>query len=105
MSIEVRAIAQAAVVLEGPAGVGRRLASLDGVEVLRLSLVPGAELPAHRVPDKAWFLVLSGAGRLTVDEESAELGEGDSTLVPAGATRGWLNRRQQPLELLVLRGV
>ena len=33
MSIEIRALAQAAVVLEGPAGTGRRLASLDGVDV------------------------------------------------------------------------
>lgn len=105
MAIELRRAADAALVLDGPAGTGRRLATLAGAEVLRMSLVPGGELPAHRVPQRAFFLVLAGSGRLTVDGESLDLEVEDSALVPADAERSWQVLGSGPLELLVLRDV
>jgi quercetin dioxygenase-like cupin family protein len=105
MPVELRRAAQAAVVLEHGDCLGRRMASLDGRTVLRLSLGPGAELPAHRIDERAWFLVLAGEARLEVDGESFQLGPEDSALVPAHGERAWRNPGTEALELLVLRGV
>ncbi len=82
---------------------GRLLATTPAGNFVRMTLQPGAVVAPHPVPMDAHFYVISGSGRLTVDESSFEVGAGSLVPVSAGAMRGWENLATEPLELFVVK--
>ncbi|MES9520877.1 cupin domain-containing protein [Streptomyces capoamus] len=57
--------------------------------------------PTHTISEEETFYVLSGRLRLTIDEESAELGTGDAAVAPAGSTLTVANPTDRPARMWV----
>jgi quercetin dioxygenase-like cupin family protein len=83
--------------------LGRILASTPSGNFVRMTLQAGATLAPHPVPMDAHFFVISGSGRLTLNDETFVVEAGSLVPVPAGALRGWENLGSEPLELFVIK--
>ena len=64
---------------------------------------PGKSTHPHRLTaETEVYVVVRGRGRMRIDEECAELGPGDSIVIPAGA-RQWIECvGAEPLQFLAL---
>ena len=63
---------------------------------------PGQEQKAHVHADQdKVYMVLEGQGTFRVGKESRTLGEGESTMAPAGEEHGVLNHTSNRLRVLV----
>lgn len=62
----------------------RTLAQNDAVSVTVFAFDKGEEIAAHKSGGDALILCLDGEGRVTIDEDTYELKEGDSIVMPAG---------------------
>ena len=71
---DVEAVDSLALGLEGSERMVLRLLSEDSVCI---ELAPGGRTPHHAHPDKERFVVISGEGRITVNEEQRPLGPRD----------------------------
>lgn len=103
--------ARPAALHHGTAGVTDRLligaAPLDwphGFTVAEVTLAPQAALPRHRlaVPD-VWF-VAEGEVAVTIDDETALCGPGDTITVPVGAVRALAARGAGAARVVQVRG-
>jgi quercetin dioxygenase-like cupin family protein len=56
----------------------------DETALYRVDLPPGKGLPAHRHDHFDVFLVIAGGASLELGDETVELAEGDSVMVPIG---------------------
>lgn len=86
---------------DGIKGISRYLA--DDLELVELSLIPGAELFKHALPIPVIFYVLQGTGLLTVDAEEFTGNEQDIFECPPAINRTWRNIGTQELKLLVIK--
>jgi len=66
----------------------------------RADLPPGSGLPPHRHDHLDTFAVMAGGGTFYIDDESFELGVGDSVVVPIGA-RHFLEAGPEGASLMV----
>jgi len=66
----------------------------------RVDVPAGEGLPPHRHDHLDVFMVLGGGGRFHLDEETFELGIGDSVVVPVGV-RHYLEAGSDGAELMV----
>ena len=75
-----------------------------GFTLSEATLAPGASLPAHRltVPD-VWF-VQDGTVAVTIGEDTAECGPGDTITVPVGAVRALANSGAAAARVVQVRG-
>lgn len=66
-------------------------------------LPPGASMGYHRHERiEECYIVMNGSGRMTVDEETVEVGPNDAVLNRLGGAHGICNHTQEDLELLVM---
>ena len=62
----------------------RTLAQNDAVSVTLFAFDKNEEISAHKSGGDAMVLCLDGEGRVTIDEDTFDLKEGDSIVMPAG---------------------
>ncbi len=62
----------------------------------------GATFPHTLVRQTEVYVVLSGSGRMHIGEETEELGEGDSVVIPAGSTQWIENTGTEALHFIAL---
>jgi mannose-6-phosphate isomerase-like protein (cupin superfamily) len=78
----------------------RTLKELGFLAVARLS--PGKEIETHIDPMEEIYFVLSGSGKMHVDNEARQVGPGDATWIPTGAAHSLVNNRQEDCIILVV---
>jgi mannose-6-phosphate isomerase-like protein (cupin superfamily) len=66
------------------------------------SLAPGKEIEAHVDPMEEIYFVMTGSGKMHVDEDSRQVGPGDATWIPAGSAHSLLNNSNEDLVILVV---
>lgn len=88
---------------DGLRGVSRYLS--EDLELVELSLAPGAELFKHELPIPVVFYVLQGRGILTLDGEETEVEQGDILECPPASQRQWRNIGTCELSLLVMKKI
>jgi mannose-6-phosphate isomerase-like protein (cupin superfamily) len=66
------------------------------------SLAPGKEIEAHVDPMEEIYFVLTGSGKMCVDDDSRQVGPGDATWIPAGSSHSLLNNGIEDLVILVV---
>lgn len=67
-------------------GVGARFVAGGRMMFSFVRLAPGATMPAHDHPHEQLGYVLEGAMRLTIGDETREVGPGDAYAIPGGVT-------------------
>lgn len=90
-------------VLSIPLAKGYSLATTGNKELVELHLSPNGEVPAHALPINVTFYVITGQGRLTVDDKIFNATKGDVLSVNAMQQRSWLNNGVTELLLLVIK--
>lgn len=74
-----------------PNGVMTTLASASqggsGQAVWRVEMVPGAQGPVHAFDTDQVWTVLAGAARFAMPNETVEVGQGDTVILPADVQR------------------
>jgi len=66
------------------------------------NLAPGKEIEAHVDPMEEIYFVLAGSGKMHVDEDNHQVGPGDATWIPPGASHRLLNNCEGDLVILVV---
>ena len=66
------------------------------------SLAPGKEIEAHVDPMEEIYFVMTGSGKMQVDEDSRQVGPGDATWIPAGSSHSLLNNGDEDLVIFVV---
>ncbi len=82
---------------------GVKLYEAAGNEYVHLQFEPGAEIPAHSLPQAVSFYVLKGTGTCQVSGSDIPAATGDMLECPPGVPRGWRNDSDAPLEVLVIK--
>lgn len=75
----------------------------DPVSLIQISLKPGELIDNHINTERLIFYIISGSGKLWIDNSSFQLGEGDSILVKENLSRKWLNDGSEVLTLLAFK--
>ena len=65
-------------------------------------LAPGKQIEAHVDPMEEIYFVMSGSGKMHVNEDSRQVGLGDATWIPAGSSHSLLNNGDEDLVILVV---
>jgi mannose-6-phosphate isomerase-like protein (cupin superfamily) len=78
---------------------------LKTLEVWRLSVARGHEIPANRHQGEVVVLTLRGTGHLVVDGEQVDIRPDTTLVIPAGASRQVVNTGKEDLVLLLIRGL
>ena len=79
------------------------LHSEEKIEMVHLLLKPGEKLETHKNPFDVIFFVAEGAGILSVEDEEYILNMNDTIKVTSDKNRGWENKSDQDLRLLVIK--
>lgn len=69
-------------------GIKAQMASGEHMHLIRAAYPPGSTYVMHTHPHEQFSLLLSGRIRLTVGEETREIGPGDGWYAPAGVPHG-----------------
>ncbi len=77
---------------------------LKTLEVWRLNVASGNEIPATRHEGEVVVITLSGTGLLEVDGERVDIRPDTTVVIPAGASRQVANTGAEELVLLIIRG-
>ena len=101
--MQVRKVIQLAPFYQIPGVQGRRIHHSDHLEIVHLTVEPGASMDSHTMPMDVLFHVLSGSGTLIVNDCPFELSENDFIEIPKQANRYWTNPSSSPLTLLVMK--
>ncbi len=78
---------------------------LKTLEVWRLRVAPGKEIPAGRQPGEVVVLTMSGTGQVVVDGKPIGIRPDTTLVIPAGASRQVTNTGMEELILVLCRGV
>jgi mannose-6-phosphate isomerase-like protein (cupin superfamily) len=78
----------------------RTLREIGFLAIARLA--PGKEIETHVDPMEEIYFVLSGSGEMRVGEEARQVGPGDATWIPTGASHSLLNSGQEDCVILVV---
>ncbi len=82
---------------------GHILCTLDGVEVVHLSLKPGEKIDKHINPNDVIFFVLEGKAMFETDTEKELVVKDQTILVPGGINRGIENISVSMFKVLVIK--
>ena len=69
-------------------GLNAQIVTGKHMHLIRAAYAPGSTYDMHSHPHEQFSLLLSGRIRLTVGEESREIGPGDGWYAPAGVPHG-----------------
>jgi mannose-6-phosphate isomerase-like protein (cupin superfamily) len=75
------------------------------LEVWRLSLAPGHEIPAYQHADEVVALTLQGTGRVVVDGKPVDIKPDTTRVIPASGSRQVHNPGLEELVLLLIRSL
>lgn len=89
--------------LGSPSAKGFQLAKTEHNEVVHLTVNPGGKVPAHALPVHVTFVVLSGNGKITINDHEFYPEKLDTIEVKPHEQRLWENIGTQPLLLLVIK--
>lgn len=78
----------------------RILSEIGFLAIARLA--PGHKIEAHADPMEEIYFVLSGTGRIQVDDQMRPMGPGDATWIPTGSVHALENDGQQDCVVLVV---
>jgi mannose-6-phosphate isomerase-like protein (cupin superfamily) len=78
---------------------------LKTLEVWRVSLPPGNELPPSRHQGEVVVLTLQGTGRIVVDGKQVDIRPDTTLVIPPGASRQVSNFGPEELVLLLIRSL
>ena len=78
---------------------------LKTLEVWRLSLSPGNEIPAYCHPGEVVALTLKGTGRVEVYGKPITIRPDTTLVIPPGVSRQIFNTGVEDLVLLLMRGL
>ena len=78
----------------------RTLKEIGFLAIARLE--PGREIEAHSDPMEEIYLIVSGSGKMGVDDETRTVGPGDAIWIPAGSRHSLLNDGQEDCTILVV---
>lgn len=78
---------------------------LKTMEVWRLSLAPGSDIPTYRHPGEVVVLTVQGTGRVLVDGKEVEIKPDTTLLIPPNAARQVVNTGAGELVLLLVRSL
>ena len=95
----------AKVVLDADGMKGLQLFIREGLEVVKLSIPQGKGLALHSLPIPVTFFVLSGEGKLTVEEESDTVSTGEVVHCAPELMRSWRNEKEDIFEVLVIKQI
>jgi mannose-6-phosphate isomerase-like protein (cupin superfamily) len=66
------------------------------------TLEPGKKIEPHVDPMEEIYFIMSGQGKMHVDDESREVAPGDAIWIPAGSSHALVNTGQSQLFILVV---
>jgi len=66
------------------------------------TLAPGREIEEHIDPMEEIYYVLSGSGKIQVDDEKKQVIPGDATWIPVGSRHSLLNNGHEDCVILVI---
>lgn len=69
-------------------GLSGQIVTGERMHLIRATYAPGSTYPMHSHPHEQFSLLLSGRMRLTVGEETREIGPGDGWYAPANVPHG-----------------
>lgn len=69
-------------------GLSGQIVTGEHMHLIRATYAPGSTYPMHSHPHEQFSLLLSGRMRLTVGEETREIGPGDGWYAPADVPHG-----------------
>lgn len=78
----------------------RTLKEIGFLAIAKLS--PGKEIEPHIDPMEEIYFVLSGSGRMRVDDDARQVKTGDATWIPAGARHSLFNDSREDCIILVV---
>ena len=78
----------------------RTLKEIGFLAIARLE--PGREIEAHSDPMEEIYLIVSGSGKMGVDDETRTVGPGDAIWIPVGSRHSLLNDGQEDCTILVV---
>ncbi len=82
----------------------KSLKDTDLFGMAHFSLPPGGIIPMHNMPFEVCFIVLSGRGTLTVNDDNFDLEKNFRAICLPQARRGWRNYgTEESLEILVIK--
>jgi quercetin dioxygenase-like cupin family protein len=79
------------------------LHSEEKIEIVHLLLKPGEKLNEHKNPFDVIFFVVEGKGTLSVETEEYILKKNDTVKITSDKNRGWVNKSNQNLRMLVIK--
>lgn len=82
---------------------GRVMFTGPDIELIHLTLKPGAKLELHSNPFDVVFFVLAGSGKLNIESEACALKANDTIEVKKGVMRAWENDSTADLKILVVK--
>ncbi len=94
---------EAFVVMSDERMTGRRLYASPSAVIVHMTVHPGREVEPHSADVDLELFVISGKGRFSVGDESAQAGPGDLIECPADMPHGIVNMGEGPLELIVIK--
>ncbi len=80
-----------------------KLLEHENIAIIRINMKAGHSVAAHINEKTVVFHVLSGEGKLTINEQAFLPEKGDSIKVEKGKIRSWTVIGDSPLELLVVK--
>lgn len=79
------------------------LIKTEKAELVFLTMLPGETLEKHKNPFDVIFFVVSGSGRLQIEEAEEILYKNDSIFIDNTKNRGWINNTNEKLVVLVYK--
>jgi quercetin dioxygenase-like cupin family protein len=80
-----------------------KLFSSERVELIHITLKPNEFVEKHINPLDVVFYILSGTGKIDLEEEAIQLAQGECIPVEKNKQRGWFNNSTTQLQLLVIK--
>ena len=90
-------------VLKTDKAVGYQLASTNNNDIVELHLEADGQVPPHALQIDVTFYVISGQGKITIDNKEISAAKGDVIEVKKNLDRSWLNDSSETLSLLVIK--
>jgi mannose-6-phosphate isomerase-like protein (cupin superfamily) len=101
--MKVTSLNDAFIVMQDDRMTGRRLYASDGATIIHMIIHPGQAIAPHAADVDMEFYVISGSGRFSVGDESADAGSGMLVVSPAEIPHGITNTGSAPLELIAVK--
>ena len=73
------------------------------IEIINIEIPANKEIPDHKNDIPALFMITSGKGKLTVDNETTDIEAGDFVRIEKDLNRKWENTGSSTLNIIVTK--